>query len=68
MSLQIRRIIVWVLALLIGAGAAAGIIFGLFQTSIEKYMTTNAALLAIAVAALVWIWLDYFFSTDMLPK
>lgn len=68
MSLQVRRSIVWVLSVVLGVAAAAGIVFGVFQTSLEKYMAVNALMLAVAIAALLWIWLDYIFSTDMLPK
>jgi hypothetical protein len=35
---------------------------------LEKYLFLNAVLLAAAFIALFWIWLDYVFSTDMLPK
>ncbi len=68
MSIQVRRTIVWVLSALLGVGSAAAIIFLLFQTTLEKYIVLNAILLTTALAALFWIWLDYFFSTDMLPK
>jgi len=68
MSIQVRRTIVWVLSVVLGIAASAGIIFGLFQTTLEKYLFLNAVLLAAAFIALFWIWLDYVFSTDMLPK
>jgi len=68
MSLQVRRTVVWVLSIVLGVAASGGIIFGLFQTTIEKYLTLNAVLLAAAFIALFWIWLDYVFSTEMLPK
>jgi hypothetical protein len=59
---------VWVLSVVLGIAASAGIIFGLFQTTLEKYLFLNAVLLASSFVALFWIWLDYVFSTDMLPK
>lgn len=68
MSIQVRRIIVWVLSIVLGVAASGGIIFGLFQTTLEKYLMLNAVLLASAFMALFWIWLDYVFSTEMLPK
>ncbi|MBI5348986.1 MAG: hypothetical protein HZB77_06645 [Chloroflexi bacterium] len=68
MSIQVRRTIVWVLSMVLGLAASAGIIFGLFQTTLEKYLLLNAVLLASSFIALFWIWLDYVFSTEMLPK
>ncbi|MBI5054817.1 MAG: hypothetical protein HZB17_08970 [Chloroflexi bacterium] len=68
MSIQVRRTIVWVLSVVLGLAASAGIIFGLFQTTLEKYLLLNAVLLASSFIALFWIWLDYVFSTEMLPK
>jgi predicted membrane-bound spermidine synthase len=68
MSIQVRRTIVWVLSVVLGIAASGGVIFGLFQTTLEKYLLLNAVLLASAFIALFWIWLDYVFSTDMLPK
>ena len=68
MSLQVRRTIVWVLSLLLGVAASLGIVFGLFQTTIQRYYELNFIMMVVAFAALFWIWLDYVFSTDMLPK
>ncbi len=68
MSIQVRRTMVWVLSIVLGFAASGGIIFGLFQTTLEKYLMLNAVLLAVAFVALFWIWLDYVFSTEMLPK
>ncbi|MEK7440776.1 MAG: hypothetical protein AAB571_04860 [Chloroflexota bacterium] len=68
MSTQVRRTIVWVLSIVLGVAASGGIIFGLFQTTLEKYLMLNAVLLAVSFIALFWIWLDYVFSTEMLPK
>lgn len=68
MSIQVRRTIVWVLSVVLGIAASAGIIFGLFQTTLERYLFLNAILLVASFVALFWIWLDYVFSTDMLPK
>lgn len=72
MPMQARRIAVWILSALIGLGGASAIVFLGFQTTLERYKIwftgDNFLFLAVAVAALAWIWLDYFFSTEMLPK
>lgn len=43
-----------------------------FGSDITKYRIwfdgDLAAFQAIAIAALIWIWLDYFLGADMLPK
>ncbi|HLB46027.1 MAG: hypothetical protein AABZ58_03225 [Chloroflexota bacterium] len=70
--MQARRITVWMLSALIGLGGSAAIVFLLFHTDLTKYRIwfdgDLAAFQAIAIFGLVWIWLDYFLGTEMLPK
>lgn len=71
MDIKVRRIIVWVLSLLIGTGVALAIVWLGFNTTLDKYGVSgwnNFYFLAIAIAGLFWIWLDYFLGTEMLPK
>ncbi len=60
-----RRIVVWVASLLVGAAAAFGVIVA-FGTTIQHFSFTNAALVAVSIAAVAFIWLDYFLKTQYL--
>lgn len=70
--MQARRIAVWSISALIGIAGASAIVFLGFQTTLEKYKIwitgDNYLFLAVSIAGLVWIWLDYFLGTEMLPK
>ncbi len=70
--MQARRITVWMLSALIGLGGSAAIVFLLFHSDLTKYRIwldgDLATFQAIAIFGLVWIWLDYFLGTEMLPK
>lgn len=60
-----RRILVWALSLLIGFAAAFGAIAA-FGTTLERFSFTNAALVALSIASLAFIWLDHFLKTHYL--
>ncbi|HLB63758.1 MAG TPA: hypothetical protein VJJ46_02865 [Anaerolineales bacterium] len=60
-----RRILVWTLSLLIGFAAAFGAI-AVFGTTLERFSLTNAALVVLSIASLVFIWLDHFLKTQYL--
>ena len=73
-----KRVAVWLISLVIGvvAGYATVAAFG---TSLERYavdlnfgvldiILNNFAFLCLAYASLVWIWLDFFLGTEMLPE
>ncbi len=73
-----KRVVVWLLSLSIGVlvGYATVAAFG---TSVERYavdlnfgvldiILNNVAFLCLAYASLVWIWLDFFLGTEMLPE
>ncbi|HJN40920.1 MAG: hypothetical protein QGG60_00835 [Anaerolineales bacterium] len=73
-----KRVAVWLLSLSIGAlaGYATVVAFG---TSLERYavdlnfgvldvILNNFTFLCLAYASLVWIWLDFFLGTEMLPE
>lgn len=70
--MQARRIAVWSISVILGIALSALIVYGLFQTDISKYRIwfdgDLAALQAIAIFGIFWIWLDYFLGTEMLPK
>jgi hypothetical protein len=60
-----RRIMVWVASLIVGAAAALGVILA-FGTTIQHFSMTNAALVALSIGAVAFIWLDYFLKTQYL--
>jgi hypothetical protein len=70
--MQARRATVWALSIVIGIAVSLAIVFFVFQTDLSKYRIwfdgDLAAFQAAAIFGLVWIWLDYFMGTDMLPK
>jgi len=70
--MQARRTAVWAISTILGIAGSAAIVFLLFKTTLERYRIwfdgDIAAFQGLAIAALVWIWLDYLFGTEMLPK
>jgi hypothetical protein len=70
--MQARRITVWSISAILGIAISAAIVFLVFQTDLSKYRIwfdgDLAALQAIAIFGIFWIWLDYFLGTEMLPK
>lgn len=70
--MQARRMIVWVSSALVGLAGSLVIVFLVFQTTLSKYRIwfdgDLALFQALAIFGLVWIWLDYFLGTEMLPK
>ncbi len=70
--MQARRIAVWSISSILGIALSAAIVFLVFQTDLSKYRIwfdgDLAALQAIAIFGVFWIWLDYFLGTEMLPK
>ena len=73
-----KRVVVWVIsiAVCIAAGYATVAAFG---TSMDRYavdlnfgildiLINNFTFLCLSYASLIWIWLDYFLDTDMLPE
>ena len=73
-----KRVAVWILSILIGVAAGYATVAA-FGTSVERYavdlnfgvldiIVNNFAFLCLAYVSLVWIWLDVFFGTDMLPE
>ncbi len=71
MDMRIRRTIVWVASLVIGTGLALAVVFLVFKTTLDRFGVSgwnNFFFLAISIAGLFWVWLDYFLGTQMLPK
>lgn len=70
--MQARRITVWVLSAIAGIAGSGAIVYLYFHTDLTKYRIwfdgDLAAFQALAIFGLVWIWLDYFLGTEMLPK
>lgn len=70
--MQAKRIAVWVISVLIGILGSLAIVLLVFHTGFDKYRIwfdgDLAAFQAIGIFGLVWIWLDYFLGTEMLPK
>jgi len=73
-----KRVVVWVIAVAVGMAAGYATVAA-FGTSVDRYavdlnfgvldvLINNFAFLCLAYASLIWIWLDYFLSTDMLPE
>ncbi len=62
-----KRAIVWVVSVVLGVALSYLTIY-LFDTTIEKFIAGNFAMLIISIAAFFWIWLDYFLGTKMLPE
>jgi len=60
-----RRIVVWVVSLVVGIAATLGVIL-VFGTTIQHFSMTNAALVALSIGAVAFIWLDYFLKTQYL--
>lgn len=63
--MKVRRAIVWVASIVFGLVTAAGVILA-FGTTLEKFSTVNAALVAVSFAALAFIWLDFILRTQYL--
>jgi hypothetical protein len=70
--MQARRIAVWSISAILGILVSIAIVFLLFQTDFSKYRIwfdgDLAAVQAIAIFGIFWIWLDYLLGTEMLPK
>tara|TARA_B100001245_G_C22579456_1_gene288118 strand:- start:93 stop:323 length:231 start_codon:yes stop_codon:yes gene_type:complete len=73
-----KRVVVWVIAVAVGMAAGYATVAA-FGTSVDRYavdlnfgvldvLINNFAFLCLAYASLIWIWLDYFLGTDMLPE
>ena len=77
MSLQLRRAIVWAVALIFGLVVTWVIIYQHislgpvtigFGTDVAKFAYSNVGLLYISSAGVAWIWLDYFLDTKYLKS
>lgn len=82
--MQAKRITVWAVSIIVGLLASLAIVYLYipiplldgyhigFGTDLSKYRIwfdgDLMAFQAVGIFGLVWIWLDYFLGTDMLPK
>ena len=64
----VRRILLFVLSLIIGALITTGIVLFVLNTSLEEYGSLYFFLTAFFFAAAVGIWLDKFMDTELLPE
>ena len=73
-----KRVTVWLLSITIGVAAGYATVAA-FGTTVDRYavdlnfgvldiILNNFAFLCLAYASLIWIWLDFFLGTDMLPE
>jgi hypothetical protein len=77
MSLQVRRLILAAISILVGVVLTYLIVyiriplgpvtFG-FGTDVEDFALSNVVLLAISIACILGIWLDYFMDTKILKN
>jgi hypothetical protein len=77
MSLQVRRLILAAVSVVLGVALTYAIIylriplgpltFG-FGTDAQHFALSNVALLAISIACIVGIWLDYVMDTKILKS
>jgi hypothetical protein len=65
--MDIKRIIVFVVSAVVGL-AAPYLLIAYFGTTPEKFAYSNIALVAISVASIVGIWLDFFLDTKILKS
>jgi hypothetical protein len=77
MSMNLRRAIVWLVAILFGVVVTGVIIYAKiplgpvtigFGTNVTNFAYSNVGLLFIAAAGIAWIWLDYFLDTKYLKS
>ena len=77
MSMNLRRAIVWLVAILFGVVVTGVIIYAKiplgpvtigFGTNVANFAYSNVGLLFIAAAGIAWIWLDYFLDTKYLKS
>lgn len=73
-----KRVAVWLLSITIGMAAGYATVAA-FGTTVDRYavdlnfgvldiILNNFTFLCLAYASLIWIWLDFFLGTDMLPE
>ena len=73
-----KRVGVWVISIAVGIAAGYATVAA-FGTSVDRYavdlnfgildiLINNFTFLCLSYASLIWIWLDYFLDTDMLPE
>jgi hypothetical protein len=77
MSLQLRRYLVWIIAVIFGLVVTGVIIYARiplgpvtigFGTNVANFAYSNVGLLFISSAGVAWIWLDYFLGTQFLKS
>ncbi len=64
--MKTRRAIVWILSTVTGLAASYITVAILFNTTLEKFSTSNAVLVFLSIGALVFIWLDFILQTKYL--
>ena len=73
-----KRVVVWVISIAVGMAAGYATVAA-FGTSVNRYavdlnfgsldvLINNFTFLCLSYASLIWIWLDYFLGTEMMPE
>lgn len=62
-----RRTIVWIGSAVVGVISTVGVIAA-FGTTPEKFSYSNVVLFFLSMAAVAFIWLDYFMKTGFLKR
>jgi len=68
MSLQMKRIVIFVVSFVVAAGISAAIIYLGFGTTPVKFAYSNVFMLFIAFFCIIGIWLDYFMGAEILKQ
>lgn len=64
----LRRLLLVVISLAVGAAIAAGIVIFLLDTTIAEFGAFYFSMTAFFLACALGIWLDKFMGTDLLPE
>jgi hypothetical protein len=63
--MKVRRAIVWVISLGVGAASVVGVLLA-FGTTLTKFSYANALLVFLSIGSLAFIWLDFILRTQYL--
>ena len=73
-----KRVVAWVISIAVGLAAGYATVAA-FGTTLDRYavdlnfgildvIINNFTFLCLSYASLIWIWLDYFLGTEMMPE
>ena len=64
----VKRLLLVVISLAVGAAVALGLVVFVLSTTVEEYGTFYFVMTAFFIACALGIWLDKFMDTDLLPE